>query len=76
MLSAKNINQAALALTQKLKVEDHLASPVLLNMVVCTLLLYCDEEYYNLEKLVADCQTFYRYFQVRKIRTIMSQPPN
>ncbi|MFO0116409.1 MAG: hypothetical protein ACK521_01890 [bacterium] len=44
VLSAKNINQAALALTQKLKVEDHLASPVLLNMVVCTLLLYCDEE--------------------------------
>lgn len=62
LLSPKNINKAALSLTQKLKVEDHLASPVLLNMVVSTLLLYCNEEVYRLDKLVADCQSFYRYF--------------
>jgi glycerol-3-phosphate O-acyltransferase len=62
LLNAKNINKAALSLTQKLKVEDHLASPVLLNMVVSTLLLYCNEEVYRLEKLVADCKSFYRYF--------------
>lgn len=75
VLSAKNINQAALALTQRLIVDNYLASPVLLNMVVATLLLYCNEDRYPLEKLVADCQTFYRYFQVRRILTIMTQPP-
>jgi len=72
VLTTQNINNAALNLTQRLVIEAHLASPVFLNNVVASLLLHRDGEVYPLRELIRDCQTLYRYFNVRDISTIMT----
>lgn len=45
-------------------------------MVVASLLLHNEEEFYPMKELLADCQTLYQYFKVRGIDTFMNQPPN
>lgn len=76
VLTTKILNDAALNLTQRLVVEYHLASPVFLNMVVASLLLYHDEDTYPLKDLVNNCRKLYMYFKLREIDTIMTQTPS
>lgn len=44
VLTVNNLNETALNLTQRLVVEQHLASPVFLNNVVASLLLHHEDE--------------------------------
>jgi len=75
-LAPAQINDAALNLTEKLVIENHLTSPVFLNNLVASLLLQHDQRTYPLQRLVTDCEKLYAYMQAREISTIMHTAPN
>jgi glycerol-3-phosphate O-acyltransferase len=75
-LTALNINEAGLRLSERLIQKQQFASPISLNMVVATLILQEPTNTISLTTLLENCIKVYRYLKGRKANTFISLDPS
>ena len=75
VLSANNIDDTGLRLTEKLYKEQHFATSINLNMIAATLLLQEDKKRVSLSTVLSNSTKIYNYLKGRKVNMVMTIEP-
>ena len=75
VLSANNIDDTGLRLTEKLYKEQHFATSINLNMIAATLLLQEDKKRVSLSTVLSNSTKIYNYLKGRKVNIVMTIEP-